>query len=142
MADDTKKCETLVPLPSPKITTRPCDALPGRTLPHRPSVSSTPQGHRDTGGRCRTGPVGSRNLKTNKEEYLWDFAEVKEPAKELFRFRCGLDEQPDEFMIILYAGKMMPNAVIDPRDEAFWQGLYNVARFGVNDRNISCARQP
>ncbi|KAI1760363.1 hypothetical protein GGR53DRAFT_470392 [Hypoxylon sp. FL1150] len=36
---------------------------------------------------------------------------------------------------------VVPGAVLDPRDEAVWKGLYNVARLGVTARGTHEARK-
>ncbi|KAI6089561.1 hypothetical protein F4821DRAFT_57736 [Hypoxylon rubiginosum] len=71
----------------------------------------------------------AQNLDAAGQPFLWDFANVGEWPRELFRLDC---RRGPPYQIALYGAKTSPNAVIDPLDEIFWQELYEVARRGVN----------
>ncbi|KAI1776422.1 hypothetical protein F4818DRAFT_414075 [Hypoxylon cercidicola] len=69
----------------------------------------------------------AEDLRTNGDWHLWDFAEMGEWPRELFRIGCS--RAP--YKIILYATKLTEEAYINPRDEPFWEELRAVARLGV-----------
>ncbi|KAI1765895.1 hypothetical protein GGR53DRAFT_464837 [Hypoxylon sp. FL1150] len=59
--------------------------------------------------------------------FLGDLAGAGEWPRELFRIECP----GGPYEIALYGAKIDGNAVIDPRDEALWRDLVDVARHGV-----------